>query len=381
MNDLVKLFGPFNQIVTMANVAKDGPINDSQLEIIEDGGIRVNNGQIIEVGNYASIKQSGDQLCEVSEEAVAIPGFIDAHTHMCWAGNRAHDYAYRLQGATYQEIAARGGGILDTVRHTRAATKQELSTRLEQNVLKHVQRGVTTMEIKSGYALNIDDEIKMLEVIREINSKISPTLIPTCLAAHTRPPEFDNNKDYLELLKKDLLPTIQERDLCNRVDIFIEKGAFESEESEEYLSYAQKLGFTICAHVDQFNLGGSAVAAKIHALTADHLEVTTADECALLKQSDVIPVVLPGASMGLGMPFAPARMLLDHGLALVIASDWNPGSAPQGELLTQASILGATEKLTIAETLAALTTRASRALLLEDRGTLESNKRADFLVF
>lgn len=381
MSEPVTLYGPFSQIVTMAGLPKTGPINDSQLKIIENGGIRVKHGKIVEIGGYQSIKQDSDHTCELGKHCVALPGFIDAHTHMCWAGSRAHDYALRLQGATYQEIAASGGGIIDTVRHTRAATASELASRLKERVQKHLLRGVTTCEVKSGYGLSVEDELKMLEVINAVNEELPSTLIPTCLAAHTRPAEFSSNKEYLEVLKTELLPVIREKKLSHRIDIFIEEGAFNVKESEEYLSYAKNLGFTVCAHADQFHVGGSEVTANIHALSADHLEVTSARECLLLKEAGVIPVVLPGASLGLGIPFAPARMLIDHNLPLVIASDWNPGSAPHGDLLTQAALLGAAEKLTMAETLAALTSRARGALELEDRGTLEVENVADIITF
>jgi imidazolonepropionase len=381
MSDPIKLYGPFNQIVTMTDLPAEGPIDDTLLQVISKGGIRVKDGFILEIGPYKSIKQESDHSIEVPEHSVAIPGFIDVHTHMCWAGNRSHDYALRLQGATYQEIAARGGGILDTVKHTRAATVNELAKNLKEHVRAHMKRGVTTCEVKSGYGLSVDDELKMLEAIEQVNRELPPTLISTCLAAHVRPPEFDSNEAYLDILKTELLPKIREKHLSNRVDIFIEKGAFTCDEAEDYLTYAKELGFTICAHVDQFHTGGSEVTAKVHALSADHLETTTANECAMLKESGVIPVVLPGASIGLGIPFAPARMLLDHGLPLVIASDWNPGSAPNGDLLTQAAMLGANQKLSMSETMAALTIRASHALKLKDRGTLATGKIADFLIF
>lgn len=381
MNQSVQLYGPFSQILTMAGLPQSGPIKDSQLEIIHDGGIRVSNGMIIEIGNYSTIKKGSDELYEVTENAVVIPGLIDAHTHICWAGSRANDYSLRLQGISYQEIAASGGGILDTVRATRKATKNELNLLMKERVKIHVQRGVTTCEVKSGYGLSFEDEIKILEVINEVNRELPSSLIPTCLAAHTCPPEYRSTKEYLQILKEQLLPKIKQEKLCNRIDIFIEEGAFSCEESQEYLSYAKELGFTLCTHADQFHTGGSEVATKVQALSADHLEVTTEKECVLLKESKVIPIVLPGASIGLGIPFAPARMLLDHDLPLVIASDWNPGSAPQGNLLMQASLIGAYEKLSLAETLAAITSRACLALELSDRGTLEKNKRADFIIF
>lgn len=365
----------------MTALPKSGPIDDAQLQIIEEGGIRVKEGVIVEVGKYSLIKQKDDRLFVVAEDSVALPGFIDTHTHMCWAGERAHEYALLLKGVTYREIAAGGGGILYTVEQTRAATKEELVRLLKKRVYLHMRHGVTTCEVKSGYGLSIESEIKLLEVIREVDCEVAPTLIPTCLAAHRRPSECSTNQEYLHILTTQLLPRVLAMNLSKRIDIFIAEEAFSCAEAEDYLTFAKSLGFTISAHIDQFHPFGSEVAAKVGTLNADHLVMTTEMGARFLKQARVIPVVLPGASIGMGIPFAPARMLLDYDLPLVIASDWNPGSAPQGDLIAQAALLGAYQKLTMAETLAALTVRAAPVLELTDRGTLERGKVADFLVF
>lgn len=207
------------------------------------------------------------------------------------------------------------------------------------------------------------------------------SLIPTCLAAHTKPPEFSSNEEYLKFLISSLLPYIKEKKLTNRVDIFIEKSAFTPSEAKNYLLKATEMNFRTIVHADQFSTGGSQIASEVNALSADHLEVSEEKEFALLKKSNVIPIVLPGASLGLGIPFAPARKILDYGLPLVLASDWNPGSAPQGNLLVQSSLISIYEKLTFAETFAAITCRAAKALALEDRGILSENKRADIAIF
>ena len=380
-NEIVSIFGPFDQVVTMRGLPKSGPIKDEQLEIITQGAVRVLNGKIIEIGNYKEIAQSKDQKIEFDYPSVVIPGFIDAHTHMCWAGTRAHDYALRLNGLTYTEIAKLGGGILNTVKKTREASLEELINKLKERLVKHQHEGVTTCEIKSGYGLNFEDEIKMLQAIQHCAEESLVTIVPTCLAAHIKPPEYKTNQDYLTFIIDILLPYIKEKKLSQRVDIFIEEGAFNPNEAFEYLLKAKKLGFEITVHADQFSQGGAKIAALAGAISADHLEVSEIEDMELLKKHHVIPIVLPGASLGLGLPFAPARKILDCGLSLVIASDWNPGSAPQGSLLLQASLLSAYEKLSMAETLAALTCRASHALNLQDRGKLDLLKRADMLVF
>ena len=387
-----KLIGPFKQIITMINLPPTGPISDDQLEMVQDGGIVIIGDHIETIlakedfekeVNRAKFHGSDLIYHPITEEAVALPGLIDCHTHICYAGSRASDYARRLSGETYLKIAKSGGGMLDTVRKTRAATHKELFDTLFMRGLTHLQRGVTTCEVKSGYGLTIKDELKMLEMINEANKSraLLPDLIPTCLAAHTCPPEYNNPQEYLLDIQKNLLPVVKQRNLANRVDIFVEESAFDQDTARTYLEYAKELGFDITVHADQFSISGSEIAAEFQAISADHLEVTDEKHLQLLKDNHVIAVVLPGASLGLGVGFAPARKMLDLGLSVAISSDWNPGSAPMGELLTQAILLGVYEKLTIAETLAGITIRAANALKLSDRGILAPNMLADFIAF
>jgi imidazolonepropionase len=247
---------------------------------------------------------------------------------------------------------------------------------------KMLSFGITTCEVKSGYGLTLEDELKILRSIHSAKEiKETPTFVPTCLAAHVKPPEFKTHEDYLNYILENLLPKIKEEKLADRIDIYIEKEAFSAEIVKPYLKTAKEMGFQIVVHADQFNVGGSHIAAEVGALSADHLEVSSSDELSLLRDEGVVATVLPGASLGLGIPFAPARKILDKGLSLVIASDWNPGTAPMGDLLVEAAILGAYEKLSMAETLAALTIRAANALKLDDRGALKEGNRADMCAF
>ncbi|MFD2515422.1 imidazolonepropionase [Pontibacter locisalis] len=379
------LIGPFSQIVTMAHLPKTGPIPDEQLHVLEQAGVLVQDDQIVRVGDYIKLMQEAEQhdyaLVKVESPMVLLPGFIDAHTHICFAGSRANDYAMRVAGKSYLEIARNGGGILDTVRKTREATLIELVNLLKKRCDRHLQEGVTTCEVKSGYGLTVEEEIKMLEAIQLVNKHHTLDLIPTCLAAHMRPPEHTDSGKYLECILNELLPAIKEQDLANRIDIFIEDTAFTELESLEYLVAAKKLGFELTVHADQFSTGGSRVAAEAGAVSADHLEASGEDEIALLRDAGVVATVLPGASLGLGMQYAPARKMLDGGLCVAIATDWNPGSAPMGDLLMQAALLGASEKLTTAETLAGITSRAAHALRLSDRGVLSNGFLADMIAF
>ena len=378
------LIGPFTQLLTMDNLPERGKLSDEQLEIIPDAGILHQEGRILAVGNFERLRRDNpDAEIEFFEgDFVCLPGMIDVHTHICWAGSRANDYAMRLAGKTYLEIAEAGGGIWSTVMKTREASVEELAELTFERAEKLYQQGVTTIEVKSGYGLSVDDEIKMLKAIQLANQKTSAELIPTCLAAHIKPKDFPGNEqEYLQYIIENLLPEVKKQNLANRVDIFVEKGAFSVSNAKHYLSEAKKMGFDLVIHGDQFSSGCASLAAEIQAISIDHLEYADESEIEILAKSNVIPVVLPGASIGLGEKFAPARKLLDAGCSLVIASDWNPGSAPMGNLLIQAAILGAYEKLSMAETWAALTCRAARALKRNDIGVLKKGNKADFIVF
>lgn len=380
----MKIIGPFKQLVTLANLPLRGKIADEQIEIIEDGGIVIENGKVVSVGTLEYLKNefSNAEVERIDGEKVALPAFVDSHTHICFGGNRANDFAMRNAGKTYLEIAAAGGGIWSSVEHTRQSSEEQLLETLLERINFLVSLGITTIEIKSGYGLNERQEIKMLRVIKQAQGKTQATLVPTCLAAHMKPKDFDeSNQNYLDYVLEEVLTEVKEENLARRVDIFIEKSAFQPEESKIFLEKAKILGFEVTVHADQFTPGSSRVAVEVGAVSADHLEATIDEDIAFLAKSDTVATALPGASLGLGEPFTPARKLLDAGAILAIASDWNPGSAPMGNLITQASILATYEKLTTAEVLAGITFRAAKALNLEDRGKLVQGMKADFVVF
>ena len=379
-----KIIGPFSQLLTMDSIPLKGSVNKSQLEIIPNGAVVIEAGKIVKTGNF-------DQLCfefrdldieRIEKDMVAMPGMIDPHTHICWAGSRAKDYSLRLAGKSYPEIAASGGGIGNTVSITRAASANELEAMLTQRATNHLINGITTIEVKSGYCLNTAGEIKLLEVVQKVNQKLPVDLIATCLAAHIKPADFEGSpSDYLKMVVNELLPEVMKRKLSKRVDIYIDKGAFTKDEARIYLNNAKKLGFDLTIHGEQFTAGGVSLACELGALSVDHLEIVQDQEIKMLAASTVIPVTLPGASLGLGCQFAPARKLLDAGCSLAIGSDWNPGSAPMGDLLMQTAILGIFEKMTMAESFAGITSRAAAALGLTDRGILRTGLLADMVGF
>ncbi len=380
----MKIIGPFRQIVTLADLPLRGKLSDHQLEIIENGGILVDAGKVVETTSYKTLmtRYPDAEKDIIAEDRIAMPAFIDAHTHICFGGNRANDFAMRNAGKSYLEIAERGGGIWSSVQHTRAATEEELLKSTLQRIQFLVGLGITTIEIKSGYGLDVENELKMLRVIKKAQAKTKATLVPTCLAAHLKPRDFEgDNSAYLQYILTEILPAVKAENLAKRVDIFVEKTAFLPEESKDFLTKTKNLGFEITVHADQFTPGSSRIAAEVGARSADHLEATIDDDIAFLAESETAAVALPGASLGLGEEFTPARKILDHNGILAIASDWNPGSAPMGNLITQASILAAYEKLSTAEVLAGITFRAAYALGMQDRGTLAKGYKADFVTF
>jgi len=385
-NPIIKIAGPFRQLLTMDHLPLKGSLKDAQLEVVEEAGIVCQGGKILEIGSFKALiarySITGVDIQNLGEDLIALPGFVDPHTHLCWAGSRENDYALRLEGKSYSDIARSGGGIWDTVTKTRNATDEELKSALVKRADRQLTNGITTCEVKSGYALNPTGEVRLLDIIRSVDQAHPMDLVSTCLAAHIKPKDFEgDNVAYLDLLQEHLLPEIRRRKLSNRIDIFVEEGAFAIGEAERYLLEARKRGFELVVHGEQFTSGGVELAVRVGSKSVDHLEMIQPEAIAALAVSAVVAVALPGASLGLGCRFAPARRLLDAGCCLAIGSDWNPGSAPMGDLLLQTAILGTFEKLTNAEQLSAITFRAAQALNLGDRGILKQGMAADFIAF
>lgn len=380
----MKIIGPFKQIITLAGLPIKGALKDEQLEIVENAAIAVKDGKIEAIADLKELQNTYPNAAfeEIQDDRVLLPGFVDSHTHICFGGKRSKDFAMRLNGKTYLEIAESGGGIWSTVTNTRKDSTQELFESAFERAERHIQTGVTTIEVKSGYGLSIEDELKMLDAIQMLKEKSKATIIPTFLGAHMKPRDFEgSNTEYLQLLVDEVFPIIQSKNLAKRVDIFTEQSAFSIDESKVYLQKAKDAGFEITVHADQFTPGSSTMAVELGAVSADHLEFSGEEEIKAVANSNTVAVALPGASIGLGMQYTPARKLLDAGACLAIASDWNPGSAPMGDLLTQASILATFEKLSMAEVLAGITFRTAQALNLTDRGRLEKGMKADFISF
>ena len=375
-----KVIGPFKQIITMSNLPLKGAISDEKLEIVENGGVIISGDKILEVGKFSDLTKKEKNVFEIDFSCVLVPGFIDCHTHICHYGSRSDEYSKRNSGVSYQQILSEGGGIHNTMSATEKSSDEELKKVTVRRLDRHFKEGVLTCEIKSGYGSNLEQEIRLLNIINTINDNHSMGIVSTCLAAHVTPKTYNSSSEYLDKIIEELIPMLEKKKLTNRIDIFIEEKAFSVSESFDYLSRL-KDRFDITVHANQFSSGGVKVGVDCGAKSVDHLEVIDDKEISYLSNSNTSAVVLPGCSLGLGIPFAPARKLLDNNCKLSIATDWNPGSAPMGDLLQQSSLLGSIEKLSSAEVFSAITYRSADALGLEDRGKIERDKIADFIGF
>lgn len=376
------------QLVTLAGPkrARVGP-EMGELGIIEDGGMLIEDGRITRTGPSEEIEKSlsADTKIIDAKLRVVLPGFVDAHAHPVFAGDRLDEFEMRARGMTYEEIAASGGGIRSTVRKTRAASEDELLAQAKRHTAWFLRGGTTTVEAKSGYGLTVEDELKMLRVIRRLSAETPIEFVPTFLGAHAIPDEFQNApSQYVALVIHKMLPRVAEEKLAESCDVFCERGYFDLTDSETILRAAQEYGLRLRLHVDQLtNSGGAFLAARLKAATADHLEQVNTAEIAALAEAGVQPVLLPGSVYALGKTrYPPAREMIDAGLALVLATDFNPGSSPTPSIPMVLSLAATQMKMTPAEGVTAATINAAYSLNRGDRiGSLETGKLANFTLF
>ena len=383
-----------SQLVTLAGPQRPRVgVELRELAIIENGAMFVREGRIEKTGKREEIERLISADCEVVDagKQIVLPGFVDAHTHPVFAGNRAKEFEMRVSGASYEQIALAGGGIRSTVRKTRQASEDELVVAGKHYAQWFLRCGTTTVEAKSGYGLTVEDELKMLRAIRRLNDETPLCYVPTFLGAHVVPDEFkDNRSAYVDLLIEKMLPRVAAEKLAEFCDVFCEAGAFSVEESRRILTAAKRLGLKLRVHADQLSLsGGSALAAELGAMTADHLEQANAAAIANLKSSisnlkseSVQPVLLPCSVLMIGSHrYANARAMIEAGLAVVVATDFNPGSSPVASMLLALTLASTQMKMTPAEAISAATINPAYSLGKGNEiGSLEPGKRADFVI-
>jgi imidazolonepropionase len=376
-----------SQLLTLAGPKRPrvGP-EMSELGIIEDGAVLIEDGVIAAVGASANVGVGvGEPVEEIDASgSVVMPGFVDAHTHPVFAGTRTNEYEWRAAGLTYQEIAARGGGIRSTVRKTRAASEDELLAAARRYARWFLQSGTTTIEAKSGYGLTLESEIKLLRVIHRLNSEGPLELVPTLLAAHIVPDEYVDQRDaYIELLIQDLLPMVGRQKLAEYHDVFCEQGAFTVAESRALMLAAKAAGLKLRIHANQFTRSGAAgLAAELGARTADHLEEISDDEIAALRDAGVIAILVPGAVFHLGSKnYAPAKKMIEAGLPVALATDFNPGSSPTPNMQMVLTHACTQMNMTPAQAITAATINAAYSLDRSDRlGSIEVGRQADVII-
>ena len=356
----------------------------SQLEIIRDGGMLIRDGKIERVGPSDEIeKNAGDAEIVDAGGRVVMPGFVDAHTHLVFAGNRLDDFERRARGETYEQIAKAGGGIWSTVEKTRGASESDLLAQAKKHANWFLGCGTTTVEAKSGYGLTVEDELKILRVMRHLKEQVPLEIVPTFLGAHAVPRELSPD-EYLEIVVNQMLPRVSAENLAEFCDIFCERGYFDIDRSRKILSAAKKLGLSLRGHVDQLtNSGGAQLMADMGATTADHLEQTDEQGIAALKKANVQPVLLPGSVYALGSRRYPrAREMIEAGLGVVLATDFNPGSSPTPNMPMVLSLACTQMKMSPAEAITASTVNAAYSLNRGDKiGSLEPGRLANFVIF
>lgn len=375
------------QLVTLAGPARPRVGGElRELGLIADAALLVEDGRIAAAAPYRELRSripSGAAVIDAEGRSVT-PGFVDAHTHLVFAGNRAAEFEQRIGGATYQQIAAAGGGILRTVALTRAATEEELLLEARQHLNWMLRTGTTTAEAKSGYGLERETELRMLRVLARLDAEGPVRLAPTLLAAHSVPPEFAGRREeYVRWIAEELIPEVAAAGLASSCDAFCDDHAFTVEESRTVLTAAKRCGMGLRVHAEQFRPGtGAALAAELGAATADHLESVEAEMLGQLRAAGVQPVLLPGSVFALGRTnYPPARTMIEAGLAIVLATDFNPGSSPIASMPFILSLACVQMGMLPAEALTAATTNAAWSLGLGDRvGSLEAGKDADFLI-
>jgi imidazolonepropionase len=378
------LFNP-SQILTLDTHSKNVKRGDvlSEIDLLHDHSIVINDNFIADIISNSSVnKNKFDIIIDVSGKTV-LPGLVECHTHSVFTGSRADEFRQKLAGVDYEKIAESGGGINSTVRSIRQSSFEDIIKTVKPRIENFISQGITTLEIKSGYGLDLENEIKLLHVINYFNEIYPIDIIPTFLGAHTFPPEHSETRDeYIDEIINKMLPHIAKQKLAKFCDGFCEATAFTADEIDLIFTSAEELGLNLKLHTEQFNsIGGLDTALKHNAVSVDHLEVLKDDGIIKLGEADTVSVLLPGVSFFLKYQYAPARKLIENNAIIALATDFNPGSSHISSLCLIMSLAALYMEMTIEETINAVTINAAAALRMNDKiGSIEIGKRADFSI-
>lgn len=362
-------------------------VEQGRLYHIEKGAVLVEEGRISDIGNETTLRARHKNKVEDRQvdcgSRCLIPGFVDPHTHMCFAKLREDEFALRIDGVPYLEILARGGGILSSVRSVAEVDAEQLASNCRQHIQRAMAMGTTTMEIKSGYGLDTENELKMLEAISMAATSLPLDVVPTFLGAHAIPPGYKNDSDgFITLIIEEMLPAVKQQGIATQCDIFCEEGVFSIAQGRRLLQAAQALGFDIKLHADEVNdLGGAGLAAELHALSADHLLAASEKNVSAMGEAGVVATLLPATAYSLRKPYADARLMIERNVPVALATDCNPGSSFTESMPFIIGLAVLNMHMSPAEALTAATLNSAYAIDMEKKvGSLDIGKQADFLL-
>lgn len=377
---MIKIFEDISELVTLQGAAaKQGRrVKDEDLSIIKDAAIVSDNGTITWVGPRKDLPKQSDAKHVSLNKRTVMPAFIEPHTHLVFAGDRAQEFEWRMQGQTYQEISAKGGGILSTVKATRAASEAELLKLAQTRANTFAKQGVTLLEVKSGYGLSTESETKILKVARQIKG---PEIVTTYLGPHSRSPDHQDLDSYMNEICENTLPLIAKEKLADRVDIYIEKGFYTLEQARKFFAAAQKYKLPITAHTEQLSeFGGTDATLEFNPQSVDHVVYINDATINKLSQLDTTAVLLPASDFYLKMRYPPARELIDQGARVALSTDFNPGTSPTQDLSLVGVLARVEMKMSLSEVIAATTIGAAHALGRNaSHGSIETKKQCDFI--
>ncbi len=369
--------------VRETNIEKVSGADMKVLPTLKNAYLHIENDRISDFGRMESLNEITADTTIDATGKIVLPAWCDSHTHIVYAGNREGEFVDRINGLTYEEIANKGGGILNSAKKLQQTSEDELYIQSSKRVEEIMKLGTGAVEIKSGYGLTVEAELKMLRVIKKLAENYPIKIKATFLGAHAFPAEFKNNKDvYVDLIINEMIPKIADENLAEFIDVFCEDGYFSTQQTDRILTTGKKYGLTPKIHVNQFTiLGGVQTGIKHNALSVDHLEVLDTNDIIALKNGNTMPVALPSCSYFLGIPYTPARKIIDAGLPLALASDYNPGSTPSGNMNFVVSTACIKMKLTPEEAINAATINGAYAInLSKTHGSITKGKKANLII-